>query len=177
MEISPITKYGVTLRPLTRDKIELVRQWRNHPKIQQYMEYRDEITPEMQESWFQKISMSGKDFYFIIEVDNSEAGLINVRDVDFNKKEGELGIFIWEDSALHTGVSYRAGLCLSDFAFSTLDIKKLQAHILSDNPRSKKYFGKFGYKIAPNQDGIYNQLYILEGGSYFENRQRIVDNL
>lgn len=177
MEISPITKYGVTLRPLTHDKIELVRQWRNHPKIQQYMEYRDEITPEMQESWFQKISMSGKDFYFIIEIDGREIGLINIKNVNWDLRIGESGIFIWEDNILHTGVSYGAGLCLNDFAFSALNIEKMQAHILCDNMRSKKYFGRFGYKIASNQDGIYNQLYILESSLYFEIRQKIIDNL
>ena len=44
-----IEGYGVKLKRLTHDKIELLRQWRNDPKIQQYMIYREEITPEMQE--------------------------------------------------------------------------------------------------------------------------------
>ena len=38
-------KYGITLKRLTVDKIELVRNWRNDPKISQYMEFRDYITP------------------------------------------------------------------------------------------------------------------------------------
>ena len=45
-------KYGVKLERLTADKIELVRNWRNDPKISQYMEFRDHITAEMQKKWF-----------------------------------------------------------------------------------------------------------------------------
>ena len=47
-----LEKYGICLEKLTHDKIELVRRWRNHPKIRRYMEFREEITPEMQEKWF-----------------------------------------------------------------------------------------------------------------------------
>ena len=51
----------------------------------------------MQEKWFQKISTSGRDFYYIIEYQGKEIGCINIRDVDFEKGEGEPGIFIWDD--------------------------------------------------------------------------------
>ena len=40
-----LTNYDVSLRQLTVDKIELVRQWRNDPKIQETMLSRDYITP------------------------------------------------------------------------------------------------------------------------------------
>lgn len=35
--------YGITMRRLTKDKIELLRQWRNDPKIRQYMIYQEYI--------------------------------------------------------------------------------------------------------------------------------------
>lgn len=174
MDISPITKYGVTLRPLTHDKIEMVRQWRNHPKIQQYMEYREEITPEMQEQWFQKISTSGKDFYFIINYESKEVGLINIRDVDFKSGEGEPGIFIWDDEYLNTGLSFRASLCLLDWVFESLKLNKTTAHILCDNIRSKQFAEVRGYKLAPGQKDVYNQQYTLLKADYFICRERIL---
>ena len=51
-----IKKYGVTLEKLTHQKIEIVRQWRNDPKIDKYMEFHEEITPQMQENWFNRIN-------------------------------------------------------------------------------------------------------------------------
>lgn len=181
MEISPITKYGVTLRPLTRDKIELVRQWRNHPKIQQYMEYREEITPEMQEQWFRKISTSGKDFYFIIGVGGKEIGLINIKNINWDLKTGESGIFIYDDDCLHAGVSYRAKMCQCDFAFNILGLDSLHAHIFNSNPRSVRYHTRFGFKLAEseimNSAIEKNQLYVLSKEDYFDSKDSIIEML
>ena len=63
------------MRRLTHDKIEMLRQWRNDPKIQQHMFYREYITPEMQERWFANLDQH-TNFYFIVEYDGKEIGLI-----------------------------------------------------------------------------------------------------
>ncbi|MDA3780720.1 MAG: GNAT family N-acetyltransferase [Bacteroidales bacterium] len=115
-----VTKYGVTLNRLTEDKIEQVRLWRNDPKISQYMEFQDYITPEMQKAWFKKID-NKNNYYFIIEFDRKEIGLINIRDIDYEKREGEGGIFIYDDFYLNSDVSFRSVLCLFDFSFKTLE--------------------------------------------------------
>jgi len=61
-----LSKYGVKLHRLREEDIELVRTWRNSPLIRQYMEFRDEITPEMQKEWFLSIN-NNENYYFIIE--------------------------------------------------------------------------------------------------------------
>lgn len=169
-----LENYGVILKKLTHDKIELVRRWRNDPKISQFMEYREEITPEMQEKWFRKIDNSGVDFFFIIEYNGEEIGLINIRDVDFNKKTGEPGIFIWEDKYLNTGLAFRASLCIMDWAFYTLKLETLRAHILSDNKRSIQYAKARGYVLAKNQENVYNQLYIVNESDYRKCRDKLI---
>lgn len=158
--------YSVVLRQLTHDKIEMVRRWRNDPKISQYMEFREMITPEMQERWYQKISTSGKDFFFIIEVGGKEIGLTNVRDVDFEKKEGIPGIFIWDDDYLNSDYSFRSSLCLMDFAFDTLGLERMITHILRDNKRAIDFNLFWGYKMSPGQEDVYNQEYILTKERY-----------
>lgn len=148
MEIQPITKYGVTLRPLTHDKIEMVRQWRNDSKIAKYMEYREEITPEMQEKWLAKINVSDNQFYFIIEVDGKDVGLIHIKNVDWNLRTGESGIFIYDDECMHAGVAYRADICQRDFAFNVLHLSNMQAHIFNSNLRPINFHKKFGFELA-----------------------------
>lgn len=140
-----ISRYGITLRPLTHNKIELVRRWRNHPMISQYMIYRSHITPEMQERWFQKISASGTDFYFIIEYQGREIGLINVKDVDYVNKCGEQGIFVWDHDYLDTGVAFLAFFCLDDFCTETLGLETVYCHILSSNTRAIRFDEYLGY--------------------------------
>ena len=86
-----LEKYGIILKRLTYDKIELVRNWRNDPKISQYMEFRDYITLEMQEKWFQKIN-NDNNFFFIIEYEGKEIGIANIKDIEYKEKTGEAGI-------------------------------------------------------------------------------------
>ena len=80
--------YGVKLYRLTEEKIELLRRWRNDPKIQQYMGYREHITSEMQKAWFERIN-NDNNYYFIIEYEGKEIGCINIKDIDYVKKTCE----------------------------------------------------------------------------------------
>jgi UDP-4-amino-4,6-dideoxy-N-acetyl-beta-L-altrosamine N-acetyltransferase len=167
-----VTKYGVTLNRLTEDKIEQVRLWRNDPKISQYMEFQDYITPEMQKAWFKKID-NKNNYYFIIEFDRKEIGLINIRDIDYEKREGEGGIFIYDDFYLNSDVSFRSVLCLFDFSFKTLELNQIIAHILVNNKRAIQYNKLIGFKKAENQENILNQLYTLQAADFYKNKEII----
>lgn len=168
-----INKYGITLRRLTHDKIELVRYWRTNPKISQFLVYRGEITPEQQEKWFQKINNSNTDFYFIIEIGEKEIGLINIKDIDYNEKCGEPGIFIWDDEYLNSDIPIKAMLALYDFCIESLNISKFIVHVLSDNKRAIRFNKGFGYKISDNQEDVYNQEYTLLKDEYITYREKI----
>jgi len=168
-----IENYGVVLTRLTEEKIELVRNWRNDPKISQYMEFKEYITPEMQINWFRRID-NENNFYFIIEFEKKEIGLINVRDIDYNEKVGEGGIFIYDDDCLNSDLSFRVGVLLNDFCFETLKLEKLKAHILNNNKRAIQFNKMFGYKIVDGQDDVNNQLYYLLRSDYIEKKERII---
>lgn len=176
-----LSNYGIKLVQLSKEKIELVRHWRNSEKIRKYMEFRENITPEMQQTWFERISTTTNDFFFLIEYRKADVGLINIKNIDWNKRCGESGIFIWDDSCLHTGVSYRAALCQRDFAFNVLHLDYLTAHILNTNIRSIKYKVKFGFELSKaaykESNEEENQLYILTKESYSKNKYKVMELL
>ncbi len=150
MIVERIEGYGVVLKRLTKDKIEMVRNWRNDPKIQQYMFFRDYITPEMQEAWFTKID-NEYNHYFIIEVDGKEIGLVNIKDVDYENKVGESGIFIYDDECLNGIMSYQVILVMFDFAYETLELEKLTAVIEKSNQRAIDFNLSLGAKIVSEE--------------------------
>lgn len=166
-----ISNYGVILKRLTHDKIELVRRWRNDPKISQYMEYRKEITPEMQEKWFMKIN-NDNNLYYIIEFEGKEVGLINVKDIDYNKKEGEGGIFIWDDSCLNSDIGYRSSCALSDYIYTDLGLEKTIAHILTTNKRAVKYNKSLGFVETLNQNEILNRKWVQTRDQFLNSKAR-----
>ena len=168
-----ISNYGVTLRRLTEDKIEMIRNWRNDPKIRQFMEYKEYITPEMQKKWFDKIN-NDSNYFFLIVVDNKEIGLINIRDIDYNLMQGEAGIYIYDDEFYNSTISFQSAFVLYDFCFDTLKLKKVIAHILNDNKRAIKYNKLIGYIRSENQDDQINQLYTLKSEDYLVSKQSFV---
>ncbi|MCF0187363.1 MAG: GNAT family N-acetyltransferase [Bacteroidaceae bacterium] len=167
-----LSLYGVTLHLLTEDKIELVRRWRTDPKISQYMEYRGDITPEQQLRWFHKID-NENNFFYLIEIDGKEIGLINVRDFDYESMEGEGGIFIWDDEYLNGDASFRAVLCLDTYMYETVGMKRKIGHVLRDNKRAQRFNKFFGFKIFPGQENEYNQRGYITYEDYLKTKKRM----
>ncbi len=162
---SIISNYGVTLKRLTEDKIELVRRWRNDPKIQQYMEFREEITPEMQKAWFQRIN-NDHNLYYIIEVDKKDVGLINCKDIDEEYDSGEGGIFIWDDGYLNSDLSFRATCLFYNYLFNDLGFKHLFGHVIDDNKRALNFNKALGIQKRYNVPEGDNRTYIVTKDSY-----------
>lgn len=166
-----LTNYGITLRRLTEDKIELVRNWRNDPKISSTMFYQEYITAEMQKKWFDKIK--DVDLYFIIEYKGKEIGVINVKDIDYQLKTGETGVFIYEDKYLNTDIAYRAHLVMFDYIYEELDFANTYSHIRRDNSRASR-FSQFLGGVCDEDMSIENTFkYILTKDNYLSNKNRV----
>jgi RimJ/RimL family protein N-acetyltransferase len=112
-----IRKYGLILKRLEVDQIEMVRQWRNDPKINQHMFFRAPISSQMQQEWFQSIN-NDQNYYFIIYDGSVACGLISVSSIDFDNRNAFAGLFIYNDSYLGTDVPVRASLSILDVFFS-----------------------------------------------------------
>jgi UDP-4-amino-4,6-dideoxy-N-acetyl-beta-L-altrosamine N-acetyltransferase len=168
-----IINYDVTLTRLTEDKIEMVRNWRNDPKIAYYMDFREYITPEMQLNWFNKIN-NNKNYYFIIEYAGKEIGLSNVKDIDYEKKEGEVGIFIYDDEFLNSDVPFRATLCLGEFIFEELKLEREICHVMRDNKRAVLFNKFLGFQLLDNQEDVQNQLYFLTIDKHYKIKEKLI---
>ncbi len=171
-----IDGYGVRLVRLAEDKIELVRRWRNDPKIAQYMDFRGYITEEMQKVWFKKID-NEYNYYFIIMIEEKEVGLVDIKDIDYRKGVGESGIFLWDDSFLGKQISYRSLLTLHDFAFKNLHLKSLISHIFNNNIRSQKSYISLGFELNPNQESCVLQCYTLTAERHAAVRESVIAKL
>ncbi len=161
--------YGITMRRLTKDKIEMLRQWRNDPKIRQYMLYQDYITPEMQEKWFDRIN-NDNNLYLIIEEDSKDVGLINVKDIDYTNATGEGGIFIYEDRLLNTDFAYRAHILLFDYAFNELRLNGIISEIQPTNMRALRFASYLGCEVTKETPECV--FFMLTRVNYFENKNR-----
>lgn len=160
-----IEQYGIRLVRLTEDDLELVRHWRNHPKIRLQMGYQKIISASMQQKWFQSIN-NDFNLYFIIEYQGEKIGLINSKNIDYEKRQGEGGIFIWADHLTVDFVPVLASLCFLNCAFHVFGFTKSYIQILNSNKIAQRYNHQLGYTLVPGQKDTKTPYYILTKEDY-----------
>lgn len=159
--------YGIQLKRLRQEDIELVRYWRNSYLVRPFMEYREYITPSMQQTWFNSINNIYNN-YFIITVDKKPIGLISGSKINWEEGVTENGgIFIWASDFKETFYPSKASLLLTDLSFY-LGMKRTYIKVLRDNTKSINYNKLLGYKLCEGQDDVVNQLYYLSSENYFK---------
>lgn len=167
-----VEAYGIKLKRLTADELELVRTHRNSEAIRNTMEYREIITTEMQRKWFATIDNEHNN-YMLIYVKEIPIGLISGTQIDWeNGITGNGGIFIWAQEFMETVYPSRAAVLMTDIGFY-LGMKKNYAKILRDNLKSIAFNASLGYALLPNQNEVYNQQYELTVEKYFSVVQKL----
>ena len=169
-----IAYYDVTLRRIKESDKELIRYWRNHEKVRSKMEFREFITPEMHDEWFEKMNDYTKAFAFIIEYQNTSAGVI------FNTNSNSHssgGMFIWDDKCLDTQIPVIVSVVLTDVNFYLLGNVFSYISILKDNLNSIQFNKKFGYQLLDAAESKYNQQYFLSEERYRNCAMPIKDSL
>ena len=163
--------YGLLLTRVRHSDIELIRQHRNSQAIRQYMEYREEITPEQQENWFHSINNRYNN-YFIIHFRDQPVGLIYGSQIDWEKKEtGNGGIFIWAQEWMETPVPLASSLLLTETSF-LLGQERTYIKVLHDNLRAVAFNRNLGYQLLPGQENVANQRYVLTKENYYKKADR-----
>ncbi|MFL5762666.1 MAG: GNAT family N-acetyltransferase [Bacteroidia bacterium] len=161
-----LKQYGVKLKRVTENEIEMLRIWRN--SVSEYMEYRTHITPEAQKEWFKTID-NKSNYYFIIEFEGKDVGLINAKNYDPEMGFGEGGIFIAEKEYINSFAAVFATLCMLNFMLVKLNVCKVsRIRILRTNERAIQYNQLLGYKLMPAQENVLNQLYELHVDDYLK---------
>ncbi len=166
----------VELVPLTEAGLEPVRRWRNSEHVRKFMEFREEITPQMQQSWFKSIN-NRHNHYFIIVCDGKEIGLTNIKDIDYTTKSGETGIFIADPDYLDSIAPVLASILGLDFCFEQLDLETIYIKTAEENLRARQFNAAFGYEPVEGMAKGRFRHYKLTKQSYYRHREHLTDLL
>jgi RimJ/RimL family protein N-acetyltransferase len=141
-----IRKYGLELREVEREDLELIRQYRNSEAIKNKMIHREQISREQQQQWFEEIKTI-RHFYFLIYKNDTAMGLINGKNINFKEKSSEGGIFIWNEDR-NFEIAITASIILNDFNFFINNFQLNYAQVLKSNKQAIAYNEFMGYKMV-----------------------------
>lgn len=148
-----VEKYGIQLKKITIEDIELIRTKRNSENISSKMIYRSYISPEQQIQWFNSIN-NFDNFYYLIIYNQQPIGLINDRNLDWENLTSEAGLFIWESNYLKTIIPALATLALIELGFEILSWNKTTIRILANNKEGITYNKQIGFKTTSEKNGV-----------------------
>jgi len=143
-----LTEVGVPellLRRVSDEHIEMIRQWRNHPEVQRYMFFNEWISPEMQRTWFANTN-NKYNMYFIIEQNCHNLGLVNLKNIDYQKKSAESGVFLAPDKVSRDSLlGVRSVVAILDLAFYVLGLSSIIASVKNDNHQAISFNERLGF--------------------------------
>lgn len=87
--LKEFARYGVKLVALAQDDIEMVRQWRNDPKIADLMLDKTHITREMQQQWFVRLQHAQDQFYYLVWFKDQPIGVASLIKVNRDARHCE----------------------------------------------------------------------------------------
>ena len=137
------TKYGITLIPLSREYLDLIRFWRTSGKIDQFISTNGYLSKEEQIEWFKKVD-NNENLYFIISVKNDKIGLIQANNI---YGECKTGFYIYEEKYLNSIYSYKVVTLFHEILFEELKLEKIYCSILDSNKRAIKFNKSLGFKL------------------------------
>lgn len=157
----------ISIRPITYDDTDLIVKWRNTKSVMARFIFQEKFTREIHENWMRTKVETGKVEQFIIELDGVPIGSEYLRDVDYDKKEAEFGIFIGEETNRGMGFGKKAIRLLLEYAFYELELNRIILRVFEDNTiaiNSYKGIGftQYEYKHDILQNGVVHPMILMD---------------
>jgi RimJ/RimL family protein N-acetyltransferase len=135
---------NIRLQLIAEEDLELIRTWRNEPHVMAFMEYQQHIDEADQKNWFQHLAKENN-LYFKILVSGVPIGLINLKDIDWEKKSAEAGIFVGRKDFIGGITPIFSVLILMKTAFRCFYLNRLFAKISKQNTNALNFNKQLGY--------------------------------
>lgn len=148
-----LTGYQISLRPVSKDDLQQLKNWRNDPEISRFMLSQTKISDEQQTAWFNKICRDNSQQHYIIVYKDQDIGSLNIKSKIRAKSLLETpiiepGLYIADPRYRNNILAFSPTLLINDYCFETLRCEKLVATVKSDNQAALNYNLKLGYQIV-----------------------------
>lgn len=136
----------IKLIELSKNDIELVRNWRNSNEVSSYMYDEDYITDEQQVVWFDKIKNDDTSIYWIIEFKKKQIGLASITGINKILNSCYWAFYIGDTSIRGAGLGGKIEYNVLEYVFNKLKMNKLRCEVFMSNSKVVSMHEKFGFR-------------------------------
>ncbi len=149
----------VNILEVDKDTQMAVREWRNSEEVKKYMFNDTEITIEEHNSWVNSLINNKKNTTFIVFYKNTPVGIVSITNINYVHKTADWGFYIYDTTLRGKGLGKGLLYKLICYAFSGLNLSKLNCEALENNPAVINLYKKFGFI----EEGIRRKNIIKDG--------------
>ena len=174
--MNKFTRYGIQIAPLKLKDIEILRKWRNDPKISSLMlsQNGEYITKEQQLKWYDSIKDKTDALYYMAFVDEIAVGYFCFQQIA-NKCAVPGEILAIPSQMDQARITFGAYCAVYDIAFDILGLKELKAYSKLENKRAIRMSKLLNFKITHQDDEcIY---FKLNRNDYYSMRDSLISKL
>jgi RimJ/RimL family protein N-acetyltransferase len=146
------------LRDATDADVDMIRRWRNHPKVRGTSIFTDEITPERHARWWAAVSADPARRVLVFEYQGAPAGVVTVNDHDPVAGTAEWGFFLDVDGLTERGALLPAWMELERaavrYGFDQLGLRALGGRTLAWNTQVLALHRRFGFEEVPDRSYV-----------------------
>ena len=161
----------VYLRALERSDLERTHRWHNDPELYSSLAQPFRfVSAQAEAAWLeQRTGHSAREVNLAICVVDTDdhVGNVYLRDIDWVARTAELHIFIGEGEMRSKGYGGAAVRLLCDYAFRTLNLRKIHLRVLAGNLAARKVYERTGFveegtlRAHVYKDGSYQDLVMM----------------
>ena len=156
----------INLRPLLREDIPMLLRWINDPEISRFLTAYLPVMEAAEEGWLDELSKNrNTDIVFAIVTKKGKIiGTMGIHRIQWKDRVATTGALIGDKRYQDKGYGTEAKMILLNYAFNTLNLRKICSEVIDFNQRSQAYLKKCGYKEEGRkvrhlyQDGRYRDL-------------------
>lgn len=140
---------NVVLRPLDVTDAPHLQRWINDPEVRQFLTSIYPIGLQSEREWVESLAKNpSKDVVVMIEVSGRPIGTMGLHHINWKDRTATTGALIGEKDCWGKGYGTDAKMILLDYAFNTLNLRKIHSRVYSFNKRSLAYSLHCGYKVV-----------------------------
>jgi len=137
-----MSRTKVSLRSAQESDLPMLLQWRNHPKVRDFMFSQGLITPQEHHSWFSYSKEDPRVTLLILEEDYQAFGFAQLT-FQRHREVASWGFYVSPDASVGSGL--KLGRAVLRHAFVELSAHKVFGEVLATNDASIKLHNKLGF--------------------------------
>jgi len=136
-----------TLRPVQKNDLANCLRWINDPEVTRFTRGFLPRTEKFEAEWYENLDKRKDDVVFSVIADDKHIGIMGIHGIEWKDRVASTGAIIGDKEYWGKGFGTDAKMQIMNYAFNTLNLRKLWSKVRAFNERSFKYCIKCGYVV------------------------------